>query len=244
MKLKRTLLLINAMVLSSSMLSSAVAHESRIVPASTGSIRVTVGFSSEPALEDSQNGLDLFLFTYDGKCKKDPTDFYGNPIFNAAGTGDFVNLTADALYLKNAAPPTGPSGSTPPPGIIKSLQITNKSPLSRVFNDPGHYRSFFRPTNPGGPVTGGAYGFHVYGTVHAKASEYQCEGDPAPTKIPARWAKIDTYWVCSAKGSFTPPAAFGCVQALQPFPGTLEVGYQASQPYPGAGAPLPPTPDH
>lgn len=128
----------------------ALAHESRVLPASTGNVRVTVGFLGEPAFEDTYNGLDLFLYTFDGRCPVDTSDFFGNPIDNSAAGGDTIDIHAEALYLNASAPPTGTHGNQPPTGafILKKLEITKKSPIGGVFGDPGHYNSWFRPTHP------------------------------------------------------------------------------------------------
>jgi hypothetical protein len=44
--------------------------------------------------------------------------------------------------------------------------------------------------------------------------------------LAARTATINTFFVCSAAGSLVPPDAFGCVEAVQPFPGEAEDGYE------------------
>ena len=88
--------------------------------------------------------------------------------------------------------------------------------------------SWFRPTHPGNATTGGAYGFHIKGTVHAGPNSFLCPGEKTPRLLAARDATptIDTYFVCSAAGSLVPPDAFGCVNAIQPFPGEAEDGYE------------------
>lgn len=248
MQFKKHLLAASALTLSGALVVPTFAHESRVLPASAGGVRVTVGFLGEPAFEDTYNGLDLFLFTFDKRCTQDTTDFYGNPITAA----EIVSVNAEALYLDKSAPPTGALGTKLPTGakLLKASLISGKSPISGVFGDAGHYHSWFRPTHPGytpGPdphaatstsnsssQANGAYGFHVWGEVNAKASEYTCEGDSAPTKIPARTAKFDTYWVCGAgfrDGSAESRGAFGCVQPVQAFPGEAEDGYEANEPY-------------
>lgn len=79
--------------------------------------------------------------------------------------------------------------------------------------------------NPGNTTTGGAYGFHVKGTVHAGPNSWQCTGDPAPHALAARTVNIDSYFVCG-NGALTPGHAFNCVEAIQPFPGRAEDGYE------------------
>jgi len=234
MKIKHKLLAVGAIAASSALLSSAIAHESRILPADKNSINLIVGFHVEPAFEDSFNAIDAILYTYDSVCPVDKNDYYGNVIDTGGTQGnadpDTVDLKVDALYLKNQTPPTGAHGEVAPAGIIKTLTITNASPLKEAFGNPGTYNSWFRPTNPGNSTTGGAYGFHVYGTVHAGPSSYQCEGDAAPRALAARTAKVDAYYVCG-DGSFNKPHSFNCIQAIQPFPGKAEDGYQPNRAY-------------
>lgn len=210
----------------------AMAHESRLIPASKGNVRVTVGFLAEPAFEDSFNGLDLFLYTFDGRCPTDSSDFYGNPITSA----EIINVQAEAIYFDKGAPPTGPLGSALPVGVnvLKTLKISNKSPVSRVYGDPGHYHSFYKPTHPGNPEQGGAYGFHVWGAVKTQPSEHACAGDAKPKPIPARFAKFDTYWVCEAPFSDGNPenrGRFNCIDPVQVFPGTKLDGYDPNGPF-------------
>ncbi|SFK58089.1 hypothetical protein [Methylocapsa palsarum] len=223
-----------ALLGSTAILGSAFAHESRVLPADKNSVRLTVGFHVEPAFEDSFNAIDVILYTYDKACPLDKTDFYGNVIDTGGTKGnadpDTVNLKVDALYLNSQTPPTGPNGNIAPPGIIKSLTITNYSPLTEAYGDAGTYNSWLRPTHPGNTAKGGAYGFHVYGTVHAGPSSYKCEGDSAETPIAARTAKIDAYYVCG-NGSFTPPHSFGCISAIQPFPGLNTDSYTPNTSY-------------
>lgn len=231
MKLKNCLAAITALASSTALVGSALAHETRVLPPtfSTGTnIRLTVGFHVEPAFEDSYNAVDVILYTYDGACA-DPADFWGQfiDVNGTAGSADpdTVNLTVDALYLKNQTPPTGSGGNVAPAGILKTLTITNASPLKEAFDDAGTYNSWFRPTNPGNSTTGGAYGFHVKGTVHAGPNSYQCQGDPAPHSLAARTVSIDSYFVCG-NGSLTPGHSFNCVKAIQPFPGNANDGYE------------------
>lgn len=233
MKLRPSLIASAAAIAINSMGVSAYAHETRVLPPtfSVGkNIRLTVGFHVEPAFEDSFNAVDVILYTYDGACT-DPSDFWGEYI-DVSGTKtnadpDTVNLTVDALYLKNQTPPTGSGGSVAPVGIQKTLTITNASVLKEAFGSPGTYNSWFRPTHQGNSTVGGAYGFHVKGTVHAGASSYQCSGDSAPHALAARTVSIDSYFVCG-NGTLTAGHSFNCVEAIQPFPGRPEDGYQPS----------------
>jgi hypothetical protein len=81
-------------VLSAFVTGSACAHESRIVPAllkggkvespPQSRVRLSVGFTQEPTLEDQWNSIDLILFSYKDSCQNlgadAPNDFVGNPI--------------------------------------------------------------------------------------------------------------------------------------------------------------------
>jgi len=197
------------------------AHEPRLLPASNGSVRLTVGFHVEPAFEDGFNAVDVILASADGSCTA-PIDVSGTA---SAEDPDNVSLRVDALYLQRAVRPGGTLGTTAPAGILASLRITDRSPLAGAFGSPGTYNSWFRPTHPGSLATGGAYGFHVYGTAHAGRKTVACG------TLPARNVAIDHYFVCSADGSVSPPRAFGCIEPAQPFPGRVEAGYKASRVY-------------
>jgi hypothetical protein len=239
MTIKKHLMTVTALAASSALLASASAHETRILPASINQIRLTVGFHVEPAFEDSFNAVDVILYTFDGACA-DPKDFWGNVIDTGGTIGnpdpDTVNLTVDALYLKDQTKPgDAPKGDVASAGIIKTLTITNASPLKEAFGNAGTYNSWFRPTNPGNSSTGGAYGFHIKGTVHAGPSSWQCTGDPAPHPLAARTASIDAYYVCG-KGTLNPQGhSFNCVEVIQPFPGKLEDGYEPNKAFGGGG---------
>lgn len=209
----------------------AFAHEVRILPANHGKIQLVVGFHVEPAFEDTFNAVDVILSTFDGTCPAPNASVdIGQPI-DTGGTAtakdpDTVNLKVDALYLKKAVPPTGPGPNDTLAGIEAKLTITDGSPLKEAFSKAGTYNSWFRPTHPGNATTGGAYGFHVFGAVHAGPNSFSCPGDKTPRTLAARTAVINTFFVCSAAGSLVPPDAFGCVEAIQPFPGDAGDGYE------------------
>jgi len=203
----------------------AVAHESRLIPASTGYIRLTVGFSAEPAWEDSYNGVDVILNTYDSPCTETKNGYFGAPIDPAgtatSATPDKVDLNVTVGYLKASVPPTGPYGSGRPGGILNWLVLTDKSPLVPKFNTPGTFNTYFRPTHPG------AYGFRVQGTVSSgpKVST-NCPGHAANVPLAARSATFDVYFVCGTAGSFAPPSHFNCVETIQTFPGGPSSAYK------------------
>jgi hypothetical protein len=247
---KQHIIAIGALVVSVFFTALAESHETRILgknpgdnvnPSAVGvNIRATVGFSGEPAFEDSFNGLDLFLYTYDGTCPIDTADFYGNPI--ATANGDTVNLKVDLLYLERSVVPGGATGNVAPPRIIKSLTMTDQSPLRGAFGEPGTFNSDFKATHPGNPDQGGAYGFHIYGKVTTVESQHTCDADsPSPTTKtnPARDVNLDQYWICEAGfrvppgGPATPRArgSFNCIRPIQVFPGKPEDGYKPNRPF-------------
>jgi hypothetical protein len=206
----------------------AAAHESRLIPASTGFIRLSVGFAAEPAWEDSYNGVDVILNSYDSACTETPRGYFGAPIDPAGTTSnatpDKVDLEVTVGYLKASVPPTGPNGTIRPGGILKWLVLTDKSPLAAKFNTPGTFNTYFRPTHPG------VYGFRVRGTVSTgpKVSK-NCPGHTAPVQLAARSATFDVYFVCGEAGSFSPPSHFNCVEAQQTFPGGPFAPYAPDQ---------------
>jgi hypothetical protein len=234
MKLKDYAALAASSVFALTSFSSAFAHEVRILPTSHGNIQLVVGFHVEPAFEDSFNAVDVILSTTDGICPGSGSNL-GQPI-DVNGTAgaqnpDTVNLKVEALYLQKSVPPGGaPIGNIAPAGIITKLRITDSSPLNEAFGRPGVYNSYFRPTNPG-DGTNGAYGFHIFGNVHAGPNSVTCPGSSTPHLLAARSLKIDTYFVCGVAGSLVPPDAFGCITPVQPFPGDAADGYDPSAPF-------------
>lgn len=238
MQLKASVALAATAALCLGSVAPARGHERRILPANHGSIQLIVGFHTEPAFEDTFSAVDVILNTYDGLCpgagNSESPPIIGEPI-DVNGTAgksdpDTVNLKVEALYLYKAVPPGDPPvGDIPPAAIERRLQITDSYPLKEAFSSAGTYNSYFRPTHPG-DGTNGAYGFHVYGTVHAGPNSATCPSG-STYQLAARTATINSYFVCSAAGSLVPPDAFGCVKAIQPFPGDLEDGYEPNKPY-------------
>jgi hypothetical protein len=162
-------------------IAPAFAHELRLLPlnpAMGGPLKISllVGHHVEPAFEDSFNAVDVILSTFDGPCPPPNADVsIGQPIDTGGAPGGKVNLQVDALYLFKSAPPTGPFGSRPPPGIITHLTLTNQFPLQEAFSSPGTYDTYYRPTHPG-YGTKGAYGFHIHGSVQAGPKSFTCPG--------------------------------------------------------------------
>ncbi|MCI0466922.1 MAG: hypothetical protein L0Y57_07965 [Beijerinckiaceae bacterium] len=251
MTFRKHLLAFTAAAAPAVFLGTAFAHESRIIPASTGHVRVTVGFHGEPAFEDSFNGLDLFLFTFDGRCPIDITDFFGNAITQA----EITSIKTKVLYLDKSAPPTGTLGSSPP--TLATILKEADSPVRGVFGEPGNYHSQFIPTHPGfppglpphGPVSqgaapfspkpkiDGAYGFYVEATVNTQESEYTCDADsstPVTKTIPARTATFKSYWICGTgfkDGTPESRGSFSCVNPAPTFPGGPGDAYEPNKPF-------------
>lgn len=211
------------------LLSSAAAHETRLVNATTGKVQLSVGFHNEPAFFDgTTNGVDVFLYTYDEPCTavggSDPNDFVGAPIDIKGSNGDTVSLQAEVLLLSKEKPYyPGQSGN---PTILTRTTITNISPLQEG-DTISLYDSWFKPSvAAGGPASGmlpdgtnagKAYGFHIFGKVHAGANSYQCAGTSSPQPIAARNATIDEYFVCG-NGTRTPGDGSTCVEIPQVAP--------------------------
>ena len=234
MKLKDYAVLAAASVFALTSAAATFAHEVRILPASHGNIQLVVGFHVEPAFEDSFNAVDVILSTTDGTCPG-TGDNIGQPIDvnGTAGAQKSRHRQSEsrgALSSKVRSSSGAPIGNIAPAGIITKLRITDSSPLIEAFGRPGVYNSYFRPTNPG-DGTNGAYGFHVHGSVHAGPNSVICPGSSAPHLLQARSAKIDSYFVCGVAGSLVPPDAFGCIKAIQPFPGDAADGYDPSVPF-------------
>ncbi|MGB6176303.1 MAG: hypothetical protein WBF43_08180 [Methylocella sp.] len=234
MKVSSSVALAASSALALGSIAPAFGHEFRILPANPGQISLTVGHHVEPAFEDSFNAVDVILRTYDGTCPAPNASVNIAQPIDTGGTAtasdpDTVNLQVDALYLFKSVPPTGPFGSIAPTGIITRLTLTNQSPLAEAFSSPGTYDTYYRPTNPG-DGTKGAYAFHVYGTVHAGPKSFSCPGG-TPQSLAARTATINAYYVCGPAGGFNTTDTFGCVTAIQHFPGDARDGYEPSRPF-------------
>jgi hypothetical protein len=225
----RILTFVGAAAMSGALLNPVHAHEDRLVAASTGKVQMSVGFHIEPALFGTTNANDTFLFTYDKPCTDvggtDPNDFVGAPIDVNGSNGDTVDLKVEVLILSKEKPYIpGQSGN---PQILTSKKITDISPMQENSDTTGLYNSWFSPSQAaGGPASGllptgtnagKAYGFHIYGTVHAGANSYQCAGTTSPLPIAARDATIDEYFVCG-KGTRTPGDGHSCVEIPQKAP--------------------------
>jgi hypothetical protein len=110
MKLKECAALAATSMFALSFVTGVFAHETRILPAKPGNIRLVVGFHIEPAFEDSFNAIDVILSTYDGVCPGSTANI-GKPI-DVGGTAsakdpDTVDLKVEALYLAKSVPPGG-----------------------------------------------------------------------------------------------------------------------------------------
>ena len=62
-------------------------------------------------------------------------------------------------------------------------------------------------------------------------NSFSCPTDTTPRTPAARTATINAYYVCGPAGSFTPPDNFGCVTAIQHFPGDARDGYEPNRPF-------------
>jgi hypothetical protein len=213
-----------------------------------GQISIFVGFHAEPAFEDTYNGVDVIMTSFRGWCPNTHDKNAIETVLSKRANGDTVNLDVDAFYYPTASKPTSLGNLPPPVSPIASLTLTKVSPLKELFGENGTYNTYFRPTHPATsgivvppattPGVGalGAYGFHVYGTVKAKASTATCPAEPdfgiAETtyNIPATGdVAIDAYYVCGAGGGLT--GSFNCVLQSQPFPGKLPDAYSPNTPY-------------
>lgn len=208
------------------------AHEERRYPlGTTKQISMFIGFSAEPAFEDSFNGVDVILSSFDGYCPDGEAtqDAIEAPI-STRGTAslsdkDTVSLEVDALYLKQVVKPTGPLGENTLPGILARKTLTTAMPLREAFGEPGVFNTHFRPTHPGNPTDGGGYAFYIKGTVHAGPKTATCP-DGSTHNLTPRTVSIDSYFVCSLgllRGSFN------CVQPLQSFPGRPKDAYEPNR---------------
>jgi len=212
-----------------------LAHEERLLPASVNQVEIYVGHHVEPAFEDSFNAVDVILSSYDGLCSDGVTKIKAPVDVNGTNGADAVNLNVDGLYLRKSVKPGGTYGNVAPTGILRQATLTIASPLFEVFNSPGTYDTSLRPTHPGygvsPPAHPGAYAYHVYGTISVSQKSSTCP-DGSVNTLQARTASIDAYFVCGPNGTINPTGdAFGCITQIQPFPGTLQDGYQPNRPY-------------
>lgn len=218
-----------ALAMTTALSTPGFAHEERRIPGRGGLVSMFIGFAQEPAWEDSINGIDVFLTSFNGFCPNGEDAI--ESAIDVRGTRgladpDTVDLQVEALYLKEVSKPRGALGTLPPLGIVSRLKITDKSPLRQAFGASDQYNSRFRPTHPGNPTDGGAYGFRVYGTVHAGPKTVSCPGPFVPINLAPRTISVNHYFVCSRGGSLdTTPRSFNCVDPLQAFPGVPEDGY-------------------
>jgi hypothetical protein len=58
----------------------------------------------------------------------------------------------------------------------------------------------------------------------------ECPGGSPITLLP-RTATINAYYVCGPAGGFNTTDTFGCVTAIQTFPGNARDGYEPSRPF-------------
>lgn len=225
-----------ALSMTSALVAPVFAHEERRYPLTgTEQVSLFIGFLEEPAFEDSFNGVELFLSSFNGYCPggeptQDAIEAPISPRNTASLTNkDTVNLTIEALYLKTPVKPGGSLGETAPAGILaRSLLTTTATPLKEQFGEPGAFAVHFRPTHPGNVTDGGAYGFYISGTIHAGPKTATCPenlGGGSYT-LAERTVSVNSYFVCS-KGVLR--GAFNCVEAIASFPGRPKDGYEPSK---------------
>lgn len=109
----------------------AFPHETRIV----GPYRLVVGFRSEPAFEDQNNSIDIFVYRASD----------GRPINAAAG--DVVDLEVNAQLRDHEA------------FVSNTVQTAPLAKPAQAFGTANQYGSWFKPT------VDGTYAFHFTGTI-------------------------------------------------------------------------------
>lgn len=245
MKMRNFGAYVAALMMTTALSAPASAHEERRYPAGNPGIpqvSMFVGFSTEPAFEDSYNGVELFLSSFKGYCPggeatQDAIEATISPRDTASEADkDTVSLTVDALYLKQIVKPGGTLGQNPPPGILARASLNKGLPLRERFGEPGAFETQFRPTHPGNETDGGAYGFYIKGSVHAGPKSVTCPAHlgGGTFKLDPITVSIDSYFVCNA-GVLR--GRFNCVEPIQSFPGRPKDGYEPSRgPRRGAGS--------
>lgn len=229
-----------ALMMTTALSAPGFAHEERRYPlGATQQVSLFIGFSTEPAFEDSYNGVELFLSSFDGFCPNgEATQDAKEAPISTRGTAnlpdkDVVDMKIDGLYLKKVVKPGGGLGEIAPPGILARASLTKASPLSERFGEPGAFATHFRPTHPGNETDGGAYGFYIKGTIHAGPKEAACP-DGSTYPLAPRTVSVNSYFVCNA-GVLR--GRFNCVAPLQSFPGRPDDGYEPSRaPRSGGGS--------
>lgn len=139
MNTNKIIVLAAGIAFSGSFAGTAWAHEGRVLD---GRYQVFVGFLDEPAFEDTRNGFDFFVSTFD------PNPANQRSVNMRDVPTDKLDLKVTAEFLEtddfNAR-------------VIASRPL--RSPLKQAFGTNNRYRIFFRPT------IAGAYGFHIVGSI-------------------------------------------------------------------------------
>ncbi|MGI8477574.1 MAG: MYXO-CTERM sorting domain-containing protein [Thermomicrobiales bacterium] len=125
---------------------AASAHESRDLAG--GTIKMVVGFSTEPAYTGQRNGLDLH-------------------VFDLAGATPVAGADADAPA---GAPITGLEETLKAEVIFGDQKMD--LPIEARYNAPGEYDSWVIP------AAAGDYTFHIFGTINGTAIDETFTSSP------------------------------------------------------------------
>lgn len=217
--MQKTALMAGTALASSLLVSTAMAHESRVITgadATNDVYELIVGFHTEPAFEDSFNGFQIFLYHDDGSSDGDAVN---------TRNGDLVNFTAlEVMLLDQQVKPTDPSFAS---HVKKTLafDLSQRAQTPRLkFGTNNDYRNHFRPTGDG------VYAFRVVGSLQNVNTDP--DNDTASTNTATGLTSFDETFVCGPGGSLdVDPTtgvvhSFNCVQDITPFPGPAARGYQ------------------
>ncbi|MGH8549613.1 MAG: hypothetical protein ACRERU_13635 [Methylococcales bacterium] len=204
MKTKTMLAITNAAILTSALVTSASAHEVRLVGSNViadgNGYLVILGWGKEPLDEDETAGVDVFVQHND--CDPLDPNCFPTPVDNSAG--DTVDLNVKILKLKHELPFAQARLTS---NLSSSLFITTHSDTLEL-NDPsnGHYVvPHITPTKDG------AYGFKVTGNINGTPLnlEYYCGAGANPP--PDNLGELE---------------GFACVGQPIPFPGNISDRYK------------------
>ncbi|MDD5034832.1 MAG: hypothetical protein PHE55_08750 [Methylococcaceae bacterium] len=151
-------------------------------------LRMVVGFLTEPAFDTEINGLDFNLSFY-----TDAAHTLLEEVNTAKGDEVHLHAETEILFLKNATQDWSKKN------VIKhaALRIPTDAlgNVAQKYGTTNKYPTYFRTTKPG------VYGFHLVG--HAKHNGTEIE--------------FDEYFICGG-GSQSATSRFNCVQKPLAFP--------------------------